>query len=159
MACDVGAADEYRDGDGGFLKCIEDGSMELKDPQMHFLEFQPQDREDSDTLEIRTNFTVQHGSTMGLNADLPLLEMDVFYSPIALDESRRITSTTYPEVKAISHATVRQAELRGQSVTGLVLIEIDARGKERLRCVTEDLRPFALQRMATHKTFTGPLLN
>ena len=42
MACDVGAASEYEDDNGGFLKCIEDGSMELRDPQMEFLQFMPQ---------------------------------------------------------------------------------------------------------------------
>ena len=138
MACDVGAADEYLDGDGGFLKCIKDGSMELKDPEMHFLEFMPQQPgDDPDLLNIQTNFTVQHGSTMGLDANLPELTMDVYYSPTPLDESKRINATTYPGLEALSHVTVRQAELRGQTVTGLVFVQIDARGNERLSTITE----------------------
>ena len=58
-------------------------------------------------------------------------------SSTPLDESKRINATSYPGLEALSHVTVRHAELRGQTVTGLVFVQIDARGKERLRTISE----------------------
>ncbi|GMH99266.1 hypothetical protein TrST_g2795 [Triparma strigata] len=113
--CAVGKLNEFEQDD-----CVKEGEFPIIDPDIHSIEFV--NSTEPNSIKLISNFTVAHGSTMDLFADLPTVTIDAFTtnSDNPYSESQRLPSNEVSSARVSCH----DGRMHGKWVTGIVEIEI-----------------------------------